>query len=225
MKFKMGEGPVGRFFGTIAAALFAAAAAGFSPAPAESASPGRVFIDIYSPSARKIRLAIPELRPLDGRRDPLGLRIAELIESDLRRSGLFFIRDRKGFLENPIHAPLRKDKQRFREWSKLIKVEGLIKGGYRRTKNSLDIEMYLYDVVRGTLSNLDQGYSQSVEECLADDLTSLSLDDQSDPQAGQGFWFLVRAVNCAGSGSYASGGIGEQGPRDSGIDSSLAACP
>ncbi len=150
MKFKTGEGPVGRLFGTIAAALFAVAAAGFSPAPAESAAPGRVFIDIYSPSARKIRLAIPELRPLDGRRDPLGLRIAELIETDLRRSGLFFIRDRKGFLENPLHAPLRKSEQRFREWSKLIKVEGLKKGGYRRKKDSLEIEMYLYDVVRET---------------------------------------------------------------------------
>ena len=79
-------------------------------------------------------------------------------------------------------------------------------------------------MVRGTLSNLDQGFSQSAEECLADDLNSLSLVHDSDPPPGQGFWFLVRAVNCAGSGSYASGGIGEE-PRDAGIDSSLAACP
>ena len=82
-----------------------------------------------------------------------------------------------------------------------------------------------YDVVRGTLSNLDQGFSQSVEQCLADDLAFLSLDEDSDPPTGQGFWFLVRAVSCVGSGSYASGGIGEQGPRDAGIDSALAACP
>ena len=82
-----------------------------------------------------------------------------------------------------------------------------------------------YDVVRGTLSTLDQGFTQSVEECLADDDPSLSLAYESDPPTGEGIWFLARAVNCAGSGPYASGGIGQQDPRDADIDASLAACP
>jgi TolB protein len=152
MKIEVNRKELGQILVMFAAAfiLSGMAVGSFFPSRAEGAPKGRVFIDIYSPNARKIRLAIPELRPSDGRRDPLGLRIANLIESDLRRSGLFFIRDRKGFLENPLYAPLQKDKQRFREWSKIIKVEGLIKGGYRRTKNSLEIEMYLYDVVRET---------------------------------------------------------------------------
>ncbi|MBT6395094.1 MAG: Tol-Pal system beta propeller repeat protein TolB [Nitrospinaceae bacterium] len=116
---------------------------------AEAAKSGRVFIDIYSPSSRKIRLAIPELRPLEGGRNPIGLKIAQVIEADLQRSGIFFIRNRKGFLENPLKAGIQKKSQRFKQWANVVKVEGLIKGGYKILGNSLEAEMYMYDVVRG----------------------------------------------------------------------------
>jgi len=116
---------------------------------AEGASRGRVFIDIYSPTARKIRIAIPEIQPLEGQRDSIGLEIAKLISSDLSRSGLFFVRDRTAFLENPLKAGIRKEDQRFREWVNIIKVEALVKGGYRLTDKSIEAEMYLYDTARG----------------------------------------------------------------------------
>jgi TolB protein len=121
----------------------------FSPS-AEGASSGRVFIDIYSPSSRKIRIAIPEMRPLEGSRDSIGLEIAKLISSDLSRSGLFFVRDRAAFLENPFTAGIRKKDQRFREWVNIVKVEALIKGGYKITDKSVEVEMYLYDTARST---------------------------------------------------------------------------
>ncbi len=117
---------------------------------AEGASGKRVFIDIYSPTSRKIRIAIPEMRPLEGKRDPIGLEIAKLISSDLSRSGLFFVRDRSAFLENPFTAGIRKNDQRFREWVNIVKVEALIKGGYKITDKSVEVEMYLYDTARGT---------------------------------------------------------------------------
>ena len=79
----------------------------------QAAEAAREFIDIYSPTARKIRLAIPEFRPQDTGRDPLGLKMAQVIESDLKRSGLFFIPNRKGYLENPMRAGIRRDEQRF----------------------------------------------------------------------------------------------------------------
>lgn len=121
------------------------------PVPlAESASGERVFIDIYSPTARKVRIAIPEMRPLDGKRDKIGLDIANLIAADLRRSGLFFVRDRSAFLEDPLKAGIQREDQRFREWVNVIKVEALIKGGYRITGNSIEAELYLYDTARGT---------------------------------------------------------------------------
>ena len=108
----------------------------------------RVFIDINSPPARKIRLAIPEFRPSGGRRDPLGLKIAQVIESDLKRSGLFFIPDRKGYLENPLRAGIRRDEQRFSEWSKVVRAEALIKGGYTISGKTITAEVYLYDTHR-----------------------------------------------------------------------------
>ncbi len=114
----------------------------------QGAEAAREFIDIYSPTARKIRLAVPEFRPLGGARDPLGLKIAQVIESDLRRSGLFFIPDRKGYLENPMRAGIRRDEQRFSDWSKVVKVEALIKGGYEISGKTITAEVYLYDTLR-----------------------------------------------------------------------------
>ncbi len=140
-----------RLSGWIAAGvvLFVLAAGGGFTGRAEGAPKGRVYMDLYSPSARRIRLAIPELRPLGGKRDPMGLRIAEIIESDLQRSGLFFVRNRKGYLENPLKSGIRKNEQRFKEWLNVVKVEGLIKGGYRISGNTIEVEMYLYDTARG----------------------------------------------------------------------------
>ncbi len=114
----------------------------------QAADAQRVFIDIYSPTAKKIRLAAPEFRPLRGARDPLGLKIAQVIESDLKRSGLFFIPDRKGYLENPLRTGIRRDEQRFSQWSKVVKVEALIKGGYIISENTITAEVYLYDTLR-----------------------------------------------------------------------------
>jgi len=114
----------------------------------QAAEAAREFIDIYSPTARKIRLAIPEFRPQDTGRDPLGLKMAQVIESDLKRSGLFFIPNRKGYLENPMRAGIRKDEQRFSDWSKVVKAEYLIKGGYTITGKTITAEVYLYDTLR-----------------------------------------------------------------------------
>jgi len=150
-KYCSGGGSSCRLGRVLMAGLLAAgvSAPGVPGGSAEGAANERVFIDIYSPNVRKIRLAIPELRPLAGGRKPLGLRIAKVIESDLRRSGLFFVRDRKGFLENPLTAGIRKKDQNFREWLNVIKAEGLVKGGYRIYGDSIEVEMYLYDTARG----------------------------------------------------------------------------
>ena len=113
--------------------------------PAFAAKAGaRVFIDIYSPNARKIRIAIPIFRPLGGGRpSSVGMNIARVIEEDLTRSGLFFVPPREGYLENPLRAGIRKNEQRFSDWSKVIKVEALVKGGYELSKNTIQVEAYL----------------------------------------------------------------------------------
>ena len=82
-----------------------------------------------------------------------------------------------------------------------------------------------YDVVRGTIATLAGGYASSVDACLANDEPSTTLALGEDPPTGQGYWFLVRGVNCAGPGTYDSGAAGQQAARDAGIAASATACP
>lgn len=120
----------------------------FAGGAAEGAKP-RVFIDIYSPTARKIRIALPVFRPLRGQRDPLGKKIADLIRRDLSRTGLFYFPSRKSYLEDSFTAGIRRDEQRFSEWLNVVRAEALIKGGYVVDGNQILVEAYLYDTARG----------------------------------------------------------------------------
>ena len=81
-----------------------------------------------------------------------------------------------------------------------------------------------YDVVRGDLAALRAGagdFSVAVEQCLMDDgaATSLAMAD------GDGFFFLVRAVNCGGEGTYDVGVPSQVASRDPGIEAAGPACP
>ncbi len=85
-----------------------------------------------------------------------------------------------------------------------------------------------YDVVRGELAILlesEGDFTIATTECLADDLEDTSFSYPALPEPGEGFWFLVRANQCGGVGSYDSGGFFQQGSRDLEIDSSPGACP
>jgi hypothetical protein len=85
-----------------------------------------------------------------------------------------------------------------------------------------------YDVVRGSLSTLRAtgSFAGATLACLADDAPATTLDDEPLPAAADGFWYLVRGINCGGPGSYDdSAGAGQAGPRDPGIAASPNACP
>jgi hypothetical protein len=86
-----------------------------------------------------------------------------------------------------------------------------------------------YDVVRGDLSTLRSSggdFTSATQTCSVDDAggTSLSITDDS-PAVGSGFWYLARAVSCGGNGTYDSGGPGQAGPRDPGINAAPSSCP
>ena len=86
-----------------------------------------------------------------------------------------------------------------------------------------------YDVVRGTLSVLiasGGNFATATASCLANDLPSPPAVD-TDPRAafGDGFWYLQRAVNCGGAGTYDTGDPAQAGSRDPGIALSSGACP
>ena len=85
-----------------------------------------------------------------------------------------------------------------------------------------------YDLARGSLAILgsSQGnFSAATTDCLENDLTATSRDDAQTPGAGDGFWYLVRAVNCGGHATFDSGAPSQVASRDAGILASTSTCP
>ena len=64
-----------------------------------------------------------------------------------------------------------------------------------------------HDLIRGDLSSLPVGGGTML--CLASQTESFSAQDAELPAPGTGFWYLVRARNTCGTGTYgyASGGV------------------
>jgi hypothetical protein len=88
-----------------------------------------------------------------------------------------------------------------------------------------------YDIARGslvTLKSTQGNFSAATTDCFANNLTATTLNDPQSPAAGQGFWYVLRAVNCGGSASYNSYNFGspdQVGSRDAEIAASGHACP
>ena len=84
-----------------------------------------------------------------------------------------------------------------------------------------------YDVVRGNVRTLienDGSFAQAIDQCLANDTASLGLVESGTPAVGEGFFYVLRAVNCGG-GSWDEGGAGQAAPRGPSFALSAAACP
>ncbi len=84
-----------------------------------------------------------------------------------------------------------------------------------------------YDVVRGDLNQLranggDFSDPLATRICLANNLPATSLEDASNPLAGEGLWYLVRSQP---TGTYDSGEPSQSGSRDAEIAASGNGCP
>ena len=73
----------------------------------------------------------------------IGEKISDVVENNLKRTGLFNPLDRNAFLQNPDVAHL---KPRFEDW-KLIKTQALITGQVRFIDDKLRVEFRLWDVL------------------------------------------------------------------------------
>jgi len=84
-----------------------------------------------------------------------------------------------------------------------------------------------YDVVSGDLGILRQSggnFAAATTSCLADDSAATHIDHSTlVPGPGDARFFLVRAVNCSGPGSYDEG-YSQVAPRDGGIEASPGRC-
>jgi len=85
-----------------------------------------------------------------------------------------------------------------------------------------------YDVIRGDLGILGSSggdFAASTQACLADDAGATSLSSTDTPPLNGGSFYLVRAVNCGGHGTYDDGDSSQVGSRDAGVNASPNACP
>jgi hypothetical protein len=84
------------------------------------------------------------------------------------------------------------------------------------------------DTVRGLMSSLRASagdFTVATDLCVANDRTSPDASDDASTTPGDGFWYLVRAVNCTAAGSYDEAPGSQVGSRDAEIAASAAACP
>ena len=82
-----------------------------------------------------------------------------------------------------------------------------------------------FDVATGDLGVLHAtgSFQSSTQACLAGHAVDAAATDSSTTAAGIGRWFLVRAANCGGAGTYNDGT--QIGSRDPGIQASPSHCP
>jgi hypothetical protein len=84
-----------------------------------------------------------------------------------------------------------------------------------------------HDIVSGSGERLilnGGNFTVSTGACLDDNRTTTSLLTSSAPSVGEFSWFLVRGVNCGGSGTYDSGAVSQVGLRDAEIAASGSDC-
>jgi hypothetical protein len=87
-------------------------------------------------------------------------------------------------------------------------------------------EAAAFDVAWGFLGTLRStgDFFHSTEGCLADNEMGTVALDPDIPAPDDGYWYLVRGVNCGGSGSYDSMAPEQIGPRDEPIGDSTFDC-
>jgi TolB protein len=106
----------------------------------------RVYLDIDSPTVKKIPIVIPGLINQGTSDSALGNTAATLLMRDLDFTGYFQIIDPKGFLGRPEES----GSIDFNAWS-LTGADLVVKGSYRPEGSQIKLEMRLYDILQGKL--------------------------------------------------------------------------
>jgi TolB protein len=118
----------------------------------------KVYLDIDSPTAKKIPIVIPGLKN-QGSLDPgLGNKAANLLMRDIDFTGYFQLIDPKGFLGQSEES----GSIDFNAWA-LTGADLLVKGTYRQEGSQIKIEMRLYDLLQGK-SILGKEYTATTKD-------------------------------------------------------------
>lgn len=84
-----------------------------------------------------------------------------------------------------------------------------------------------YDAVSGSVASLRShlgDYAVATNRCLVNDTVPRLATDAANPAVGDAIWYLVRAENCGGFGTYDEGAAAQFGFRDPGIAGSPQRC-
>ncbi len=107
------------------------------------------FIEIH-PFLKKIPLAIPDFKPLDREADTAQTAVdaRELTAETLAFTSYFKLIDPAAYLEDPKTSGLTARSINFRNWT-IIGTELLITGGVAQTGEAVEMELRLFDTVKG----------------------------------------------------------------------------
>jgi TolB protein len=104
----------------------------------------RVYLDIDSPTAKRIPIVIPDLKNQGTKEAALGNTAASLLIRDLDFTGYFQMIDPKGFLGRPEELGTID----FNAWT-MTGADLLVKGLYLQEGSQLKIDLRLYDLLQG----------------------------------------------------------------------------
>ncbi|QQR90707.1 MAG: PD40 domain-containing protein [Myxococcales bacterium] len=112
--------------------------------------PGRsVVIDIDSPETSLYQIAVPNLQG-----SKLGPEAAEVLRNDFKLVSLFKVLDARSFVENANAMGLNINKS---DWS-VVGAQSVIKGDIKQSGSSLNVEMRLYEIAKGSSPTLSKSY-------------------------------------------------------------------
>jgi TolB protein len=109
----------------------------------------KLYIDITSPSMRRISIAVPDFKHLGSKAQhpELSSQLAGIITNDFELSGYFKSLDKGSFIEGP-NAGITRDSINFKDWS-VIGAELLLKAGFECIGQQLKVETRLFEVFSG----------------------------------------------------------------------------
>ncbi|GGE39120.1 protein TolB [Agaricicola taiwanensis] len=164
--------------------LTALAVGGLFTLPAHA----QLQVEITEGQVRPLPIAITNFVAGTGSEGEVAMQISQVVEADLRRSGLFAPIDRAAFVENIVNID---QPPRFGDW-RIINAESLVTGRVTREGDGrLRAEFRLWDVLRGTQIT-GQQYFTSAENHRR--VAHLIADEIYERMTGEKGYFDTRIV-------------------------------
>lgn len=110
---------------------------------------GKVYIDIFSPSSRRLPILVPKFKNTGSEQDRenIATKAPKVIADDLEFSGFFKILDPSA-LDDSIVDGVTSDKIKWESLS-IIGAEAIVTGAFRITSSTVTFELRVFDAVQG----------------------------------------------------------------------------